>query len=62
MTLLPSLQATCALMRLDKPIGTWLLLWPTFWALWLASDGLPAWEFLVFFRWCFFNAQRWLCD
>jgi 4-hydroxybenzoate polyprenyltransferase len=29
------------LMRLDKPIGTLLLLWPTLWALWLASDGHP---------------------
>jgi 4-hydroxybenzoate polyprenyltransferase len=29
------------LMRLDKPIGTLLLLWPTLWALWLASDGNP---------------------
>src|SRR5215471_13118583 len=29
------------LMRLDKPIGTLLLLWPTLWALWLASDGWP---------------------
>ncbi len=29
------------LMRLDKPIGTYLLLWPTGWALWLASAGLP---------------------
>jgi 4-hydroxybenzoate polyprenyltransferase len=29
------------LMRLDKPIGTLLLLWPTLWALWLASDGRP---------------------
>jgi 4-hydroxybenzoate polyprenyltransferase len=29
------------LMRLDKPIGTLLLLWPTLWALWLASDGGP---------------------
>ncbi len=29
------------LMRLDKPIGTLLLLWPTLWALWLASDGMP---------------------
>jgi 4-hydroxybenzoate polyprenyltransferase len=27
------------LMRLDKPIGTLLLLWPTLWALWLASEG-----------------------
>lgn len=29
------------LMRLDKPIGTLLLLWPTLWALWLAADGSP---------------------
>jgi len=31
------------LMRLDKPIGTLLLLWPTFWALWIASGGRPPW-------------------
>ncbi len=29
------------LMRVDKPIGTLLLLWPTLWALWLASPGFP---------------------
>lgn len=29
------------LMRLDKPIGVWLLLWPTLWALWLAGEGRP---------------------
>jgi len=29
------------LMRLNKPIGTWLLLWPTLWALWLAGEGHP---------------------
>jgi len=29
------------LIRLDKPIGTLLLLWPTLWALWLASSGIP---------------------
>ena len=29
------------LMRVDKPIGIWLLLWPTLWALWLAGDGHP---------------------
>ena len=29
------------LMRVDKPIGTWLLLWPTLWALWLAGEGAP---------------------
>ncbi|MEW5008121.1 MAG: 4-hydroxybenzoate octaprenyltransferase [Cycloclasticus sp.] len=29
------------LMRLDKPIGILLLLWPTYWALWIAADGSP---------------------
>ncbi|MFT5032595.1 MAG: 4-hydroxybenzoate polyprenyltransferase [Bacteroidia bacterium] len=29
------------LMRFDRPIGTYLVLWPTLWALWLAADGLP---------------------
>jgi 4-hydroxybenzoate polyprenyltransferase len=29
------------LMRIDKPIGIWLLLWPTMWALWLAGEGHP---------------------
>ena len=29
------------LMRLDRPIGTLLLLWPTLWALWLAGNGQP---------------------
>ena len=31
------------LMRLDKPIGILLLLWPTLWALWLSSYGQPSW-------------------
>jgi 4-hydroxybenzoate polyprenyltransferase len=31
------------LMRLDKPIGTLLLLWPTLWALWIAAWGQPSW-------------------
>jgi 4-hydroxybenzoate polyprenyltransferase len=29
------------LMRLDRPIGIWLLLWPVLWALWLSSQGHP---------------------
>ncbi len=29
------------LVRMDRPIGTFLLLWPTLWALWLAGDGRP---------------------
>ena len=31
------------LMRLDKPIGTLLLLWPTLWAVWIAAFGRPHW-------------------
>jgi len=37
------------LMRLDKPIGTLLLLWPTWWALWIASHGRPNWTLLLIF-------------
>ncbi|MFO8155394.1 MAG: 4-hydroxybenzoate octaprenyltransferase [Pseudomonadota bacterium] len=37
------------LMRLDRPIGTLLLLWPTAWALWLAAEGLPHLHLLVIF-------------
>lgn len=37
------------LARLDKPIGSLLLLWPTWWALWLASGGFPALSLLVIF-------------
>ncbi len=37
------------LMRTDKPIGTFLLLWPTLWALWLATSGVPpVWILVVF--------------
>lgn len=37
------------LMRLDKPIGILLLLWPTLWALWLASKGSPNIKILCIF-------------
>ena len=37
------------LMRIDKPIGTLLLLWPTLWALWLAAEGWPPLHILVIF-------------
>lgn len=37
------------LVRLDKPIGSLLLLWPTLSALWLASSGLPDWRLLLIF-------------
>lgn len=41
--------AYARLIRLDKPIGTLLLLWPTLWALWLASGGFPEWPLLIIF-------------
>ena len=37
------LDAYERLMRLDKPIGILLLLWPTLWALWMSSRGSPNW-------------------
>lgn len=37
------------LMRLDKPIGIFLLMWPTLWALWLATDGQPSFKILSIF-------------
>ena len=37
------------LMRMDKPIGSYLLLWPCFWALWLASGGIPSLLHLLVF-------------
>ena len=37
------------LMRLDKPIGIMLLLWPTLWALWLATRGQPHWMLVWIF-------------
>ena len=37
------------LVRLDKPIGTLLLLWPTLWALWIAADGKPSGKLLFIF-------------
>ncbi len=36
-------------MRLDKPIGTLLLLWPTYWALFLSADGWPDFDLLIIF-------------
>lgn len=43
------IQAYKQLMRVDKPIGTLLLLWPTYWALWLSSDGLPSIDVFIIF-------------
>ena len=43
------LDAYERLVRLDKPIGTLLLLWPTLWAVWLASYGHPTFTVVVVF-------------
>ena len=43
------LPAFIRLMRLDRPIGTWLLMWPTLWALWFAAAGVPDLRVLVIF-------------
>lgn len=43
------LSAYWRLMRFDKPIGTLLLLWPTFWAIWLATQGQPSLSIVVIF-------------
>ena len=37
------------LARLDRPIGTWLLLWPVLWALWVAGSGHPDQKVLIIF-------------
>ena len=37
------------LTRMDRPIGALLLLWPTWWALWLAASDFPPWKPLVIF-------------
>lgn len=43
------LTAIKQITRMDKPIGTYLLLWPTYWALWIASDGWPTLHMLLVF-------------
>ena len=43
------MNAYIRLMRLDKPIGSLLLLWPTYWALFLSADGWPDVDILVIF-------------
>lgn len=37
------------LVRLDKPVGIWLLLWPTLWGLWVAAGGSPPVEVVLIF-------------
>lgn len=47
--ILGKLRAIIQITRFDKPIGTYLLLWPTFWALWVASNGFPQFHVLSVF-------------
>jgi 4-hydroxybenzoate polyprenyltransferase len=42
-------RAYAELMRINKPIGTLLLLWPTLWALWIAAQGFPDLSVLIVF-------------
>ncbi|ABB75898.1 4-hydroxybenzoate polyprenyltransferase [Nitrosospira multiformis ATCC 25196] len=49
MTLTQRLVHYEKLMRLDKPIGILLLLWPTLWGLWLAAEGVPRLDILLIF-------------
>lgn len=44
-----NLGAYARLMRLDRPIGIYLVLWPTLWALWLAAGGFPDADILLIF-------------
>src|SRR5215210_4926382 len=49
MTLTERLDAYEKLMRLDKPIGALLLLWPALWGLWLAAYSVPDLDILIIF-------------
>lgn len=49
MTVLHRLQLYSQLTRLNRPIGIYLLLWQTLWALWIASDGTPQPAILIIF-------------
>lgn len=37
------------LMRVEKPIGSYLLMWPTLWGVWIASNGMPSAKILIVF-------------
>ncbi|UDG80795.1 4-hydroxybenzoate octaprenyltransferase [Candidatus Hartigia pinicola] len=42
-------HAYSRLARIDKPIGFFLLLWPTYWSLWISSRGIPSFHILIVF-------------
>src|ERR1700744_5537510 len=43
------IEEDALLARLDRPIGTWLLLWPALWGLWIAGAGRPHPRVLIVF-------------
>jgi len=45
----PALWPWLQLTRLDRPVGTLLLLWPTLWALWIAGEGSPSISIVIIF-------------
>ena len=47
--MLEKLKLYAELVRLNRPIGIYLLLWPTLWALWFANDGIPSLKILFIF-------------
>ena len=47
--MIDKLKFYAQLMRLDRPIGIYLLLWPTLWALWISAEGFPDLKVLVIF-------------
>lgn len=49
LTLKEKLTAYAQLMRMDKPIGTYLVMWPALWALWIAAEGMPDLKLLFIF-------------
>ncbi|EAR62519.1 4-hydroxybenzoate octaprenyltransferase [Neptuniibacter caesariensis] len=49
LSLMKKAKAYGRLMRVEKPIGTYLLLWPAYWALWIAAEGIPPYDILFIF-------------
>ena len=48
-TRFPKLPFLLTIARLDRPIGIYLLLWPTLWALWIAAEGFAGWHLFIVF-------------
>lgn len=49
MLVLSNLHHYGRLIRIERPIGSYLVLWPTLWALWIASQGIPDIKLLIIF-------------